>query len=60
MTDVRIRAADAEEQKQLHRLGEAPVIASLMVAGGEALTVACLNEQGPALLGPFAAITEKV
>ena len=51
MTQMLLRAADAEEQKKLHHLGEDPAVATLTLAGGEILKVACRSEQGPALLG---------
>ena len=57
VTHATLRAADAEEQKKLHRLGEDPTVATLTLAGGETLKVASRSEQGTALLGPFTAIT---
>ena len=59
VTHVSLRAADDEEQKKLHRLGEDPAVATLTLAGGEILNVASRSEQGVALLGPFTAITQK-
>jgi hypothetical protein len=53
--DATLRAADVEECKTLHRLGEDPAIATLARAGGEILEVACRSDQGSALLGPFVA-----
>ena len=60
VTHATLRAADAGEQKKLHRLGEDPAVATLTLAGGETLKVASRSEQGTALLGPFTAITQKV
>ena len=59
VTHATLRAADAEEHKKLHRLGEDPAVATLTLAGGEILNVASRSEQGTALLGPFTAITQK-
>jgi len=52
------RAADAEERKKLHRLGDDPAIATLTAADGETVEVAAAPEQGSALLGPFAGATQ--
>ena len=52
------RAADPEERKKLHRLGDEPAIATLAAAGGESVEVAAAPERASALLGPFARATE--
>jgi hypothetical protein len=51
--DATLRAADAEERNTLHRLGEDPAIATLALAEGEILEVACRAEQRSKLPGPF-------
>ncbi len=48
------RAADVEERKKLHRVGDQPVIATLELAEGGTLEVATGAEQLSALLGPYA------
>ncbi len=53
--DVRLRSADPEEQKRLHRLEEGFTIATLATASGDTLVVATSSEQSSALLGPFEA-----
>ena len=45
---------DAQTAKKLHRLGDAPVVASLTLVGGAVIDVAALPEQRSALMGPFA------
>lgn len=51
------RAADPEERKKLHRLGDEPTIATFTAADGETVEVAAAPEQASALLGPFARAT---
>jgi hypothetical protein len=48
------RAADVEERKKLHRIGDQPVIATFELAEGGALEVAIGAEHRSALLGPYA------
>ncbi len=48
------RAADVEERKKLHRIGDQPVIATFELAEGGTLEVATGAEHRSALLGPFA------
>ena len=48
------RAADSNETKKLHRIGDDPVIASLTLADGRTLEVAARREHQRLLLGPFA------
>ena len=57
VTDVRLRAPDADEQKRLHRLGAGFPIATLAIANGDTLLVATSPERRSTLLGPFAART---
>ena len=47
------RPADDEERKKLHRLGDAPLIASLALAEGGTVEVAARREHRAELLGPF-------
>ena len=49
-----LRAADVEERKKLHRVGDQPVIATFELAEGGTLDVATGAEHRSALLGPFA------
>jgi hypothetical protein len=49
-----LRAAEAEEQTHLHRIGEHPVIATFEVADGGTFDVATAAEHRVAILGPFA------
>ena len=56
--DATARAADPEERKKLHRLGDEPAIATFVAADGETVEVAAAPEQASALLGPFARPTE--
>ena len=49
-----LRAADVEERKKLHRVGDQPVIATFELAEGGTLEVATGAEHRSALLGPFA------
>ena len=48
------RAADVEERKKLHRIGDQPVIATFELAEGGTLEVATGAEHRSALLGPYA------
>jgi hypothetical protein len=50
---VFLHAPEAELRKQLHRLGDDLVIASLSLAGDSHLEVATKGEHRAALLGPF-------
>src|SRR6266540_5544165 len=50
------RAADAEERKKLHRLGDDPAVATLAIVEGE--TVAAGTEDRSALFGPGVPETE--
>ncbi len=52
------RAADPEERRKLHRLGDEPAIATLAATDGEIVEVAAAPEQAFAVLGPFAHATE--
>jgi hypothetical protein len=54
VADVRIRPANAEERKRLHRIGERPVISVFELASGGLIEVAARDEHADALLGPFA------
>ena len=58
VSNATARAADPEERKKLHRLGDEPSIATLAAANGETVEVAAASEQASALLGPFARATE--
>ena len=58
VSDATARAADPEERKKLHRLGDEPAIATLAAADGETVDVAAAPEQASALLGPVARATE--
>jgi len=49
-----LRAADVEERKKLHRVGDQPVIATFELAEGGTLEVATGAEDRSGLLGPFA------
>jgi hypothetical protein len=49
------RAAEVEERKKLHRIGDDPVVATFKLAEGGTLDVATAAEHRSALLGPFAA-----
>ena len=48
------RAAEVEERKKLHRIGDQPVIATFELAEGGTLEVATGAEHRAALLGPYA------
>jgi hypothetical protein len=54
VADVRIRPANAEERKRLHRIGERPVISVFELAAGGLVEIAARDEHADALLGPFA------
>jgi hypothetical protein len=54
VADVRIRPANAEERKRLHRIGERPVISIFELAAGGLVEIAARDEHADALLGPFA------
>jgi hypothetical protein len=54
VADVRIRPANVEERKRLHRIGERPVISVFELASGGLIEVAARDEHADALLGPFA------
>lgn len=58
VADATLRAADPEERRKLHRLGDEPAVATLALAEGETLDVAAAPDQGPALLGPYVAVRE--
>lgn len=60
VSEATLRDADPEEHKKLRRLGEDPVIATLAMADGETVEVAVAPEHRSALLGPFAAMPERV
>ena len=49
------RAAEVEERKKLHRIGDDPVVATFKLAEGGTLDAATAAEHRSALLGPFAA-----
>jgi hypothetical protein len=55
---VFLHAPDAEQRKQLHRLGDDLVIGGLSLAGGSSIEVATRGEHRAALLGPFGNSTE--
>ena len=55
-----LRAAGAEERKKLHRLGDDPRVATLVLAEGGSLEVAAAPGQRSALLGPFVAAADRV
>jgi hypothetical protein len=55
VTDAAARPASQEERKKLHRLGEAPLVATFTGNDGAGLEVAARPEHRAALLGPFAA-----
>ena len=52
------RAADPEEHKKLHRLGDDPAVVTLALSEGEPVQVAAPAERRGALLGPFIAGAE--
>ena len=49
-----VRAAGPEERKKLHRLGDAPLIATFAGRDGDGLELATRQEHRATLLGPFA------
>jgi hypothetical protein len=53
VTGASVRSAADHERRQLHRIGEDPVIASLVLDGGGTLDVAARSEHTRDLLGPF-------
>lgn len=53
--DATVRRPTEEERKKLHRIGEAPVIATLSLVEGETIEFAARSEDENDLLGPFAA-----
>lgn len=57
-TDASTRAATEQERKKLRRLGDEPVIVTLMLDDGDPIDVAARKEHNAELLGPFAASTE--
>jgi hypothetical protein len=54
VTDASARPASPEERKRLHRLGEAPLVATFTGKDGGGLELAARSEHRAALLGPFA------
>ena len=54
VTGATPRAADPEERRKLHSLGDDPTVATLTAADGETVEVAASPEMRAALLGPFA------
>jgi hypothetical protein len=50
---VSIHSADAQEREKLHRIGDAPVVASFALDGGATLKVAVRHEHQSILAGPF-------
>jgi hypothetical protein len=54
VTDASARPASPEERKKLHRLGEAPLVATFTGKDGGGLELAARSEHRAALLGPFA------
>ena len=60
VVEARTRPADVEERGHLHFLGDSPVVADLTTAGGGTVRAASTAENGPALLGPFAAVGRPV
>ena len=53
-TGLTTHDADEGERKKLHRLGDAPLIASLVLAEGGTVEIAAKPEDRRDLLGPFA------
>lgn len=53
VVSVGVAAATPAEQKRLHRLGNAPVIATMRTAENTTVKVAAAGEDGSAVLGPF-------
>jgi hypothetical protein len=54
VTDASARPASREERKKLHRLGDAPVVATFTGKDGGGFEAAARPEHRVALLGPFA------
>lgn len=54
VTDASARPASPEERKTLHRLGDAPLVATFTAKDGGGLELAARPEHRVALLGPFA------
>jgi hypothetical protein len=48
-----VSPASPEEQKRLHRLGEDPVVATMVTDESTTLRVAVASRDGAAVLGPF-------
>jgi hypothetical protein len=55
VTDASARPASPDERKKLHRLGDAPVVATFTGKDGGGLELAARSEHRATLLGPFAA-----
>jgi hypothetical protein len=53
-TDASVRTASGKERKKLHRIGDAPVIATLTLGEGGTIELAARAENKDALLGPYA------
>jgi hypothetical protein len=60
VTVATLRAADAEERKQLHRLGDDLAVATLRADKGESMDVATTAGGRKALVGPFESAGELV
>lgn len=58
VTDATVRPAGAAERRRLHRIGDAPVVATYELAAGGSIQLAAQAEDADALLGPFAADAE--
>ncbi|MGC1814332.1 MAG: hypothetical protein WA696_09370 [Solirubrobacterales bacterium] len=58
VSEASSRAADPEEHKKLHRLGDDPAVVTLALSEGEPVEVAASAERRGALLGPFMAGAE--
>ncbi len=58
VTDAAVRPAGAAERDRLHRIGDAPVVATCELACGGSIELAARAEDADALLGPFAADAE--
>jgi hypothetical protein len=54
VTDASARPASREERKKLHRLGDAPLVATFTGKDGGGFDAAARAEHRAALLGPFA------
>ena len=55
VTDASARPASPEERKKLHRLGDAPLVATFTGKDGAGLELAARSEHRETLLGPFRA-----